>query len=362
VRKGLVVGNFDETIVKWLLDPFHFYKRKINSQLKLKLVYEQVLTLDEIDAALIKHQPAILFFTIDWTVPVIEVVSYLKKLHEQPGRPRIVYLDHYCLSSTPFFEVMPYVDVYVRKQLLTPVSDYNDKDFRGGNIVADFISRHYNIQLNDFEFGSQIPEGCEDKLIPGWNLGTADTLSRLARYPLLRKFSRSVEKTLDLTCRLTVREHDDTDPNSIYFIHRSKCLEAVMALEGKFNIAHNANGEQISYRTFQRELRESRMALSPFGWGEITDRDFRIINARTLLLKPDMSHLETYPDVFRAGETYAPVKWDFSDLEEVCEYYLSHPAETREITENAINVYDEYFRQAKFIDKIEEILQRLDDI
>lgn len=362
MRNGLVVGNFDESVVEWLVDPFHCFERKIKHRLNLKLVYEYTLTLDEINSALEKHQPDILFFTVDWAVPVSEVVAYLKKLYEQPDRPRIVYLDHYCLSSTPFFEAMPYVDVYVRKQLLTPASDYNDKVFRGGNIVADFISRHYDIKLNDFEFGSKIPKGCEDKLMSGWNLGTAKTLSRPARYPLLRKISRSAKKKLDLTCRLTVREHDDTDPNSIYFIHRSKCLEAVVALEDKFNIAHNANGEQISYKKFQRELRESRMALSPFGWGEITDRDFRIINARTLLLKPDMSHLETYPNVFRAGETYAPVKWDFSNLEEVCEYYLSHPAEAREITENAINVYDEYYRQAKFVDKIEEILQRLDTI
>lgn len=362
MRNGLVVGNFDESVVEWLIDPFHFFGRKIKQQLKLKLMYENALTLPEVDSAINKHQPDILFFTVDWAVPVAEVVSFLKKLYEKSSRPRIVYLDHYCLSSTPFFEAMPYVDVYVRKQLLTPVNDYNDENFRGKNIVADFISRQYNIDLGDWEFGSKIPEGCEDKLIPGWNLGTAKTLSRPARYPLLRGVTPSAKKKLDLTCRLTVREHDDTDPNSIYFIHRSKCLEAVVALEDKFKIAHNANGEQITFKEFQRELRESRMALSPFGWGEITDRDFRIINGCTLLLKPDMSHLETYPDVFRAGETYAPVKWDFSDLEEVCEYYLSHPAETREITENAINVYDEYYRQAKFVDKIEEILRRLDKI
>jgi len=361
MRNGLVVGDFDETVVEWLIDPFRFFERRIKQRLKLKLVFEHTLTLHEVDSALKKHRPDILFFTIDWAVPVADVVSYLKGLFEHPDRPHIVYLDHYCLSSTPFFAAMPYVDLYVRKQLLTPVSDYNDKVFRGKNIIADFISRHYDIPLGDFEFGSIIPEGCENKLIPGWNLGTADTLSRPARYPILRKFSKRTKKKLDLTCRVSLTE-DEGDTTSIYYIHRVNCMDAVVKLENKIKIGHNANGEQISYKAFQRELRESRMALSPFGWGEITDRDFRIINARTLLLKPDMSHLETYPDVFRAGETYAPVKWDFSDLEEVCEYYLSHPAETREIAENAINVYDDYYRQAKFIDKIEEILQRLDDI
>ena len=254
---------------------------------------------------------------------------------------------------------MPYVDLYVRKQMLTPISKYNEQ-YRGKNIYADFISRRYNIDLNGWEFGSNIPEGQEYKLISGWNLGTANTLSRKSRYPILRKLSRPAKKKLDLTCRLTVREKNDKDANSIYFIHRSKCLDAVVALENKFNIAHNANGERISYKEFQRELRESHMALSPFGWGEITDRDFRIINAHTLMVKPNMSHLETTPDVFRAGETYAPVKWDFSDLEEVLEYYLTHPIEAHEISENAIHVYDEYYKNEKFVDKVEDILQRLE--
>jgi spore maturation protein CgeB len=107
-------------------------------------------------------------------------------------------------------------------------------------------------------------------------------------------------------------------------------------------------------------MRESHLAISPFGWGEITDRDFRIINAGTVLVKPDMSHLQTEPNVFRPGETYAPVKWDFSDLEEVCEYYLSRPAEARELTENAVEAYDDFFHSGRFVEKVGEILARLE--
>ena len=36
-----------------------------------------------------------------------------------------------------------------------------------------------------------------------------------------------------------------------------------------------------------------------------------------VLVKPDMSHLETLPDLYRPGETYLPVRWDFSDLGDV---------------------------------------------
>jgi hypothetical protein len=33
-----------------------------------------------------------------------------------------------------------------------------------------------------------------------------------------------------------------------------------------------------------------------------------------LLLKPDMSHLETYPDLYCEGETYISHGWDLDDL------------------------------------------------
>ena len=44
-------------------------------------------------------------------------------------------------------------------------------------------------------------------------------------------------------------------------------------------------------------------------------RDFEIfINGS--LIKPDMSHLETYPDFYKPMETFVPTRWDFEDLED----------------------------------------------
>lgn len=354
MQTALIVGNVDEAIVDWLIDPFRFHQRKIRARLQLKLVYEKTNSLEDIDQALQSHSPDILFFGIDWSVPVEDVIKFLKSIYDQADRPKIVYLDHTCLSSSPYFQAAPYVDAYVRKQLLNPITDYNDKTFIGNNIYADYVANRYDTDLDGWQFGAKIPDNHINKVLAGWNLATANTLSRPSRYPLLRKFQRRSKKTLDLTCRVNLTE--DGDKNSMYYIHRVHCMEAVVAIEDKFTIGHNANGERITYKAFHREMRQSRLGLSPFGWGEITDRDFRIINSHTLLIKPDMSHLQTNPDIFRAGETYAPVKWDFSNLEEVVEYYLSHPKETREICDHAIRVYDDYYRNDCFVDKLDEII------
>ena len=75
-------------------------------------------------------------------------------------------------------------------------------------------------------------------------------------------------------------------------------------------------------KEYLAELGRSKMCFSPFGYGEVCWRDFEAMMTGSLLLKPDVRHLVTDPDVFIPGETYIPIAWDFSDLAEKVEYYL----------------------------------------
>ncbi len=53
-----------------------------------------------------------------------------------------------------------------------------------------------------------------------------------------------------------------------------------------------------------------------FGWGETCYRDIEAFLHRCCLVKPDMSHLMTWPDIYINEQTYVPLKWDFSDFED----------------------------------------------
>ena len=63
------------------------------------------------------------------------------------------------------------------------------------------------------------------------------------------------------------------------------------------------------------------------------------VRAGALLLKPDMSHLETWPDVFTDGETCAFFDWDAENLREQAHRYAGNESERIRIAENAARVY-----------------------
>jgi len=129
---------------------------------------------------------------------------------------------------------------------------------------------------------------------------------------------------------------------------------AVSAFEGRFDPSF------VTPRKYWAELRQSKIVLSPFGFGEVCFRDFEALLSGNVILKPSMSHLETWPPVFDAGETYVEVPWDFEGGSATLDSILSAYDEYRTIAETAQNRYREYLlgetaRQA-FITHFESIL------
>ena len=72
-----------------------------------------------------------------------------------------------------------------------------------------------------------------------------------------------------------------------------------------------------------------------------------------------MGHLRTYPDVFVAGETYAPVQWDYSDLEQVCMRYLDDEPTRRRIADRALAVLTEALQEASFVEAFGSLLHKI---
>jgi spore maturation protein CgeB len=103
-------------------------------------------------------------------------------------------------------------------------------------------------------------------------------------------------------------------------------------------------------RKFYQELYRSKLCFSPFGYGEICWRDYEAMMSGSLLIKPDVSHLVTEPDIFVQFETYVPVAWNFEDLAEKANYYLDHDIERARIAENAYQAIHKYVSEQRFIE------------
>ena len=85
----------------------------------------------------------------------------------------------------------------------------------------------------------------------------------------------------------------------------------------------------------------TKILPSPFGWGELGVRDYEAFIFGTALLKPDMAHMETWPDIFRPDETYQPVDWGFDDLESVLDDLLANDTKRTRIAAAGQEAYRE---------------------
>ena len=79
--------------------------------------------------------------------------------------------------------------------------------------------------------------------------------------------------------------------------------------------------------------------MSPFGYGEITLKDFEVFLTGGVLLKPDMSHMETWPNLFVAGETMLAHSWRLSDFIAKLEAGIDNEQDSRSLATNAQDRY-----------------------
>ena len=92
-----------------------------------------------------------------------------------------------------------------------------------------------------------------------------------------------------------------------------------------------------SFKNYYHELNHSTAVISPFGWGEVCFRDFEAVLAGSLLIKPSMGHLRTWPDIYSPECSYL-ISWDGSDLDEVLQLTFENHINW-DIVQNARIVY-----------------------
>ncbi|MFX0540184.1 glycosyltransferase [Roseovarius sp. S4756] len=249
---------------------------------------------------------------------------------------RLIYLDWFAPTDLRLAARMgPLVDAYVSKHLLRDRALYGQKTY-GDTTLMDYYGREHNLNHDDQIF--PVSNDFLGKLHLGPSFATADFMlpvfdrGRMPRGP--RRF--------DLHARIAV------EGSPWYNAMRAGCAAAVAGLQGVRAIT----GFGVRHDRFLRELAASKVCFSPFGYGEVCWRDYEAILCGAALLKQDMSHVETAPDIFIPDETYVPVKWDLSDFEERLLWLLEDAPARQRIAANAFEVLHEYARSGAFVDQM----------
>lgn len=279
------------------------------------------------------------FFSSWWIKAGKEsVLGFLHEAREKNVR-RIVWYDIGDSTGSNKFDVLPYVDRYVKGQVLRNRTAYQ-KHFYGMRPATDFYHTHFGVEdtlPTEPHLGTIPPDGELHKLMVGWNWGMknygyyGEVLGKIAYrlpwFPRLvprRWYVPSVYRPIALSCRIG----SSYPRNTVAFPRQ----EIKRRLQGRVETRF------LSRRQFFKEMTQSIVGLTPFGWGEVCYRDFELTLAGAAMMKQDMGHLETWPDLYHGETTYLPFRWDFSDFDEKVDYVMTHPQEMveRAITAQAI--------------------------
>jgi hypothetical protein len=271
-------------------------------------------------------------------MPEEEALDKIARLRRQLATgTKLVYFDGDDDLCVQWGGLLKFVDLYVKKHVFADTSLYR-KEFVGKNNLTDYVARvsGRSFAENQIPHSGTVRDQEVDKIFAGYNIGLDAKITDLYRdtHP-----AQPSEKSVDVMCRAACA------PDNWLYTLRGTVGAALEPLKQQgFKVV--LPDQRVDQKTYYEEMRSSKICVSPFGYGELCWRDFETVLMGSLLIKPDMSHVRTEPNIFIPGETYVPVRWDYSDLAEVCARYLADDEERNRITAKAYRVLSEYYSHA----------------
>ena len=121
---------------------------------------------------------------------------------------------------------------------------------------------------------------------------------------------------------------------SVYYDnHRKPMMDVLSNLD--YNVAKLENGKRVPINEYYQKISSAKILLAPFGYGEMAPRDLDAAQFGSILIKPDMSFVDTVPNIFEDKQTYVACKHDYSDLKGKIEEILGNYNNYLHIIENA---------------------------
>lgn len=261
----------------------------------------------------------------------ISAVDYLSTFLKR--FQKVIWFDDHDSSGMLRTYVFPLVTYYAKAQLTKDFSYYQQNHLTGIPHL-DFVNENFNLQ--DVErFKGIIDKEEKAKLRLSWNLAMVNwkylmSDDRIYRRLILRN-TRSYDihyNTKPLTNRRRPFSYRASMWNNIPLLNwwRETTKNRLSDFLSARKMDPSDYFSQINRKQYHQEMADSIVTPSPFGFGEICYRDFEGFINGSLVLKPRMDHMITWPSLYIDGVTYISHKWDFSDFNEKLDDILLNPA------------------------------------
>jgi len=344
------------------IHPFHRWKKQLSeSGVDVQVYYDhKKIPLNSTDCLIVNHK----YFHHMWNAKKLDAneneeewIQYLRQTKERVGK-----LIWWCSQDTTCstgFGVIPYVDVFLKNQVL------KDKSYYLGDLNEE---KNLRVWLNP-TIEQRLFKTCAanqvDKIKVGWNLGYFDYrylpyklnsyLSNFVPYNLrgLSYTKVDSDRSIDLTFRGKMNYDNQFSNKRAISLQRNAVISLLGHLPFKI-----ASGNVVAKKQYWKELRSAKICISPFGYGEVCYRDFESFISGAILLKPSMDHLETFVDVYIPNKTYIPLRWDMEDLEEKIHETLNNYNEYKDIAINGQDLFQKVGNDPQvFISAIKDIIK-----
>ncbi len=347
-RKVLLVGDQEVYTREQQYAPLLAHRSGLRKHLGVALRYQRLADVMSMPAKRLAGYDVV-GLKLYYRTPPAEALRTAQTIRNaMPPEAALVYFDGDDDLCVLWPELVSLVDLYVKKHLFADRSEYT-KSRIGKTNLTDYVARTFGVEFADNIVPTTRP--LEDdqigKLQLGWNIGLDDKIRTLRAAH--RSPPPTAEKDIDVVCRASVPT--DTWLHSL----RSTVIPQIDSLRNSYAVL--TPDQHVTQDVYYQEMLRSRICFSPFGYGEICWRDFEAILCGCVLVKPDMSHVETVPNVFVPNETYVPVRWDYQDLADRLRVLLQQPEECERIRNRARRVLQEYLDGMHLTESFNRILE-----
>ena len=273
------------------------------------------------------------------------IFQFLENANKQ--NQQIIWFDTSDSSWSTQFEILPFVKRYLKNQIFKDKTIYLNK-FHTGRCFTDYFNEIYKSGEHSSQY--TIPEvHLLTKIDVSWNSCFENyNENRYSKINKIRnRLSPHLYNYINPSQNIIFNSPHKTRDNDISCRHGLSYTRPSIVDHRKHihQLMHerDVSTEIINLELYFKELRNSKVAIGAFGLGEITLRDFEIIVCGSVLVKPEMNHISTWPNLFQENITYVSHKWDLSDLNEKVDMLLSDDQMRLEISNNAQIEYKKAF-------------------